>query len=55
MALVRYTLIVMWVLFTLRKIIFWVNILGLQKVDVKGWSVAKQIPDKVGTLYNRGK
>ena len=53
--LVRYTLIVMWILFTLRKIIFWINILGLQKVDVKAWSVAQQIPDKVGTLFNRGK
>jgi hypothetical protein len=37
--LVRCALMTMWILFSSRKFIFWLNILVFQKVDKKAWLV----------------
>jgi len=50
----RYALMLLWVLFTARKIIFWVCILVLQfkdgNVDLAPWETSYQIQNKVGKI-----
>lgn len=45
--IIKYALIVLWVLFTLRKVIFWLCILVFQKLDSKPWSEELKAEDKL--------
>ena len=46
----RYAILAMWVLFSSRKVIFWVNILILQETDDSPWNEDKQIPDRMKSI-----
>ena len=53
--LISYSLQVMWILFTSRKIIFWINILYLQNRDIKGWTVSYNIQDNMTQVFENSK
>ena len=53
--LVSWVVCGMWVLLVVRKVIFWFNILILQKADSKGWCVKRQFPDRAHQAYERSK
>lgn len=43
----KYALVILWVLFTLRKLIFWYSIIVAQKADTRPWSIQEQIPNSL--------
>ena len=45
-----FALFAMYVLFILRKFIFWLNILLVQKIDLQRWKVLEKIKDTVGEI-----
>jgi hypothetical protein len=47
LVIMKLALIVLWVLFTLRKVIFWISILLLQKMDSKPWSEEQKVEDRL--------
>ena len=51
--LISCSLQVMWILFTSRKVIFWLNILWLQNCDLKGWKVSYQIHDNMKEIFDK--
>lgn len=42
-----FAMFAMYVLFILRKFIFWLNILLVQKIDLERWTVDEEIEDTV--------
>lgn len=43
-------MLAMWFLFTARKLVFWVNILLVQKLDLEPWESSYKITNKVNEI-----